>query len=209
MHRAQDVYRLPGTVADVRHLPFADGSIPYVVCSETLEHLVNPLQALQELNRICGKVLLLTIPANWKHGAQDSFQEPDPSRLFEHINEFTPAGLRRALGDDIHIQGARSLLRGFNRLQEALVNRGGGSTAIIQLLVWFNHMLSRIFPHQTAHFVVLKFQRPVHHGNAGRLPSQLRRQIRLLHALFHTNAVPPLHLSPAGNGEPVTVRAEH
>lgn len=49
-------------LADINHLPFRDLSVHVVLCSEVLEHLVDPPRALSELSRIsCGSVLL-TVP---------------------------------------------------------------------------------------------------------------------------------------------------
>ena len=42
-------------VADVHRLPFRDGVFSRVVFYEVLEHLVSPLQALREINRVLKK----------------------------------------------------------------------------------------------------------------------------------------------------------
>ena len=56
-------------VADAYALPFADGEFPCVCCSEVLEHLQRPGDALAELVRVCSGTLLVTVPA---HGAMRS-----------------------------------------------------------------------------------------------------------------------------------------
>lgn len=50
--------------ADAHHLPFADSAFDYVISCETIEHLTDPLTALQEMARVCksGGMLYLTTP---------------------------------------------------------------------------------------------------------------------------------------------------
>ena len=51
-------------VADLRDLPLADGEFDFVVCTEVLEHLAEPAEALRELRRVLrpGGGLLITVP---------------------------------------------------------------------------------------------------------------------------------------------------
>jgi ubiquinone/menaquinone biosynthesis C-methylase UbiE len=59
---AKDRSKIDLILADARHLPFRDLSVDIVLCSEVLEHLYDPLQALSELLRIFRNTLLLTVP---------------------------------------------------------------------------------------------------------------------------------------------------
>lgn len=63
--RAQSLYQLPGVVGDIHCLPFRSNAAHLVICSETIEHVVNAQQTLRELDRISKNVLLITTPANW------------------------------------------------------------------------------------------------------------------------------------------------
>jgi SAM-dependent methyltransferase len=57
--------RNPGLRAvegDVRALPFPDGAFDLVLCTEVLEHLERPEEALRELGRVCADHVLLTVP---------------------------------------------------------------------------------------------------------------------------------------------------
>jgi SAM-dependent methyltransferase len=57
--------RNPGLQAvegNLHALPFPDASFQLVVCTEVLEHLTEPAQALRELGRVCSGHLLLTVP---------------------------------------------------------------------------------------------------------------------------------------------------
>ena len=195
LRRAQSLYRLPGVVGNAHHLPFASESVDCVICSETVEHLVDAKQTLRELDRITKSVLLVTTPANWDPSAQDSFEKPDPERLFEHINQFTEGSLRHILGCHVEVLGARSVLRGFNRLQQTLIRRRWVNRMVLKILVWLNYAFARLLPHQTMHFVVLKSRGL--HDKVGRRRIDLRilLQIRLLEALFECNALPKLKLT--------------
>lgn len=49
-------------VADVEHLPFKGMSIDVALCSEVLEHVNDPLEALSELSRVFKHALVVTVP---------------------------------------------------------------------------------------------------------------------------------------------------
>lgn len=76
-------------VADVYKLPFKDNSFDLVICSEVLEHLKEPEKALKELQRVCKRYVILSVP-----------NEP----LFSIANFVRGKNLSR-MGNDIeHIQ---------------------------------------------------------------------------------------------------------
>ena len=48
---------------DILNLPIEDESFDYVLCTEVLEHVFNPIEAIKELTRICkkgGKIIITT-----------------------------------------------------------------------------------------------------------------------------------------------------
>jgi SAM-dependent methyltransferase len=49
-------------VGDIEKIPFADKSFDYVICCETLEHVLNPIGTLTELARVCRKRIYISIP---------------------------------------------------------------------------------------------------------------------------------------------------
>lgn len=66
----------PDIVADAAHIPLATGAIDTVVCLETLEHVVDPLQAARELSRVLrpSGLLLLSVPFLYRiHSAPNDF----------------------------------------------------------------------------------------------------------------------------------------
>lgn len=48
--------------ASIYEMPFAEKSFDMVICTEVLEHLENPVAALEEIFRICNKYVLLSVP---------------------------------------------------------------------------------------------------------------------------------------------------
>ncbi|HEV3212019.1 MAG TPA: class I SAM-dependent methyltransferase [Acidimicrobiales bacterium] len=74
---------------DLADLPFADASFDVVVCYEAIEHVAQPLLALDELRRVLTPAGVLTI----------SSPNPDvyPAGNPFHVHEFTPDELRREL----------------------------------------------------------------------------------------------------------------
>jgi len=57
-----DKKRKPDIIGDAHHLPFVDNSFPMIICTEVLEHLINPSLAIDEMNRVLqpGGLLILT-----------------------------------------------------------------------------------------------------------------------------------------------------
>lgn len=92
-----------GRVASVYDLPFDDESFDVVICTEVLEHLAHPQQALEELARVCerGGHLVLTVP----DGELDTFEghvnfwsEADFDALVRRLGS---SGVRRLAGGDL------------------------------------------------------------------------------------------------------------
>lgn len=92
---------LSGAVADAGMLPVADGVADLVTCIELLEHLVPFEPAVAELARITRGRCVVSVPwepwfrlGNLGRGKNLRRFGNDP----EHVQAFTPARLRRALG---------------------------------------------------------------------------------------------------------------
>ncbi len=49
-------------VGDIYKLPFKENSFDLVICTEVMEHLENPGEALKEIERVTSKYALLTVP---------------------------------------------------------------------------------------------------------------------------------------------------
>lgn len=61
--RARELFGLDSIGVDLSNLPFKDESFDIVLCSEVLEHVTRPVQAICELKRITKKALLITTEA--------------------------------------------------------------------------------------------------------------------------------------------------
>lgn len=58
--RARELFDVEAVALDVARLPFADGAFDVVLCSEVLEHVEFPVEALLELDRVAGRALVLS-----------------------------------------------------------------------------------------------------------------------------------------------------
>jgi SAM-dependent methyltransferase len=95
---ARMVSGAPLVAADVRGLPFDDGSFDLVLCLEVLEHLPDPQRGLEELRRVTAAYCLLSVPhepffraVNFLRGKHWRAWGNDP----EHLQNWTPAGFQQ------------------------------------------------------------------------------------------------------------------
>ena len=84
-----------GCVADVERLPFADRSFDVVICCETLEHVPNPIGALNELARVCRGRLFVTIP--WLASTRINARPHGWPDVESHIFEFSETDFARVV----------------------------------------------------------------------------------------------------------------
>ncbi len=83
--------------ADIESLPFRDGSIEVVLLFETLEHLPNPIRALQEIGRVCSGSLILSIPFVTRTTIHGAGYDPRRPVAQHHIFEFSVPDFRQIL----------------------------------------------------------------------------------------------------------------
>lgn len=89
---------------DIYNMPFGDASFDIVVCTEVLEHLEDPVTALNELQRVSKKYILLTVPNEPWFCLGNLMVLKNVSRLgnpVDHINHWTYLGFRKFLGRNI------------------------------------------------------------------------------------------------------------
>jgi len=85
---------------DIYRLPFADNTFPLVMCTEVLEHLEKPLEALREIERVTSRYALISVPnepffrlANFLRGKNLSAWGNDAG----HLHNWTVTDFRRLL----------------------------------------------------------------------------------------------------------------
>lgn len=88
-------------LADISRLPYASASFDLVLCLEVLEHLVEPLPALEELRRVTGRRCLISVPnepffmlSNFLRGKNVRAWGNDP----EHVHLWTAGQFRHLVG---------------------------------------------------------------------------------------------------------------
>ena len=81
-------------VADGTQLPFRDGAVPCVVCSEVLEHVEDDRRAIQEFGRVIETdgTVIITVP----HG---KFYFASDDRFVSHFRRYTIDEMRDKLND--------------------------------------------------------------------------------------------------------------
>lgn len=91
---------------DIYHMPYADNSFDLVICSEVLEHLERPEEALQELMRVTKKYCLFSVPnepwfmtANFLRGKNVSRWGND----IEHINHWSGGAFSQFVGAKLEV----------------------------------------------------------------------------------------------------------
>lgn len=62
--------RSPLVICDATHLPFRDSAFDIVLCTEVLEHVLEPGEMLDELGRACGGSLVLSTPCFGPWGSE-------------------------------------------------------------------------------------------------------------------------------------------
>jgi ubiquinone/menaquinone biosynthesis C-methylase UbiE len=94
-------------MGDIRRLPFAADSFELVLCLEVLEHLSDPLPALEELRRVSSRHCLISVPneplfklANFLRGKNIRAWGNDP----EHLHNWTAGQFIRMVGDYFQVE---------------------------------------------------------------------------------------------------------
>lgn len=67
-----DPNRKPEIIADVHEMPFKDGEFGVVLCTEVLEHVLNPTRALKEISRVLKKEGLLILTTRFVYPIHDA-----------------------------------------------------------------------------------------------------------------------------------------
>jgi ubiquinone/menaquinone biosynthesis C-methylase UbiE len=60
--RAKGIFNIGSTSADIHELPFENNEFDVILCSETLEHVVDLHKSINELLRVARKAVIITVP---------------------------------------------------------------------------------------------------------------------------------------------------
>ncbi len=95
---------------DAENLEFDDGSFDWVLCSETLEHVLNDQKAILELIRVAKREIIITVPLKsifWKFFSYFfdiyGFNTPGAG----HLREYTTESLLNLLPKNVRIQSIK------------------------------------------------------------------------------------------------------
>jgi len=85
--RCEEIFNIKATPSEITKMPFKDNQFDVSLCSQTLEHVDDLAEALEELLRITKKALIITVPfekpEQIKHNKEKKWEN-----LHEHINHF-------------------------------------------------------------------------------------------------------------------------
>jgi len=100
-------------VGNVEHLPYADGSFDVVIMLEVLEHVGNPLRALQEAQRVSRRYFLASVPKEpwWRIGNMARLKYLSQwGNTPEHINHWSSGSFQRFVGQHFSVEQVRKPL---------------------------------------------------------------------------------------------------
>jgi ubiquinone/menaquinone biosynthesis C-methylase UbiE len=80
--RAREIFGVEATPLDIHEIPFADGQFDVLICSETLEHVTEPKQAIDELLRVAKKAVIITVPVEDPEHLEEDYSKNN------HVNAF-------------------------------------------------------------------------------------------------------------------------
>ena len=91
-------------------LPYKDNSFDLLICSEVLEHLEHPEEALKELHRVTKKYVIFSVPNEPWFMASNFLRGKNWSRLgndIEHINHWTSFSFARFIQSEFKVRMLR------------------------------------------------------------------------------------------------------
>lgn len=83
--------------ADASHLPFRNQRFDVVLCSETLEHIVDDNMAIKELARVCRKLCLITVPSFHGQRSRLRFKPDIDCKRDSHLRKYSRSDLECTL----------------------------------------------------------------------------------------------------------------
>ena len=157
--RAEEIFWIESMPADIHNLPFQKNEFDVVLCSETLEHVVDLHKAIDELLRVARKAVVLTVPHEPKEVIDKNIEEEIPHA---HIHSFDLESfnfLKSQYG--YHVLSKKmisSLLKIPAVLVEAMPREHHSSSRYPRVLIDFYNVvvpiLRKVFGKKTAAFLI-------------------------------------------------------
>jgi len=158
---ARLLYGVDGVTLDIDQIPIRDGMFDLVMCSETLEHVPDPVHAVRELSRVSRKYVLITTPLARTDEKRKEYlrlteQDHQPHR---HLHYFTKQDLACLLGKDAFVKGLRSI--GIHPLlleldKVSLKRRGSVPEHFVNFALRLDSAFARTFRGYTRDVLALK-----------------------------------------------------
>ena len=144
-----DIYPYPevSVIASLTNLPFGAGKVERIICDNVLEHVENPVKAVEEMHRVLcsGGVAYISTPFLYAfHSSPDDFQRWSTEGLralfcdFEMVEIGTRAGMFSALDTHLCYIFATLFSFGSKTVQAFLVN-------IFMFVFWPIKLLDAVF----------------------------------------------------------------
>jgi ubiquinone/menaquinone biosynthesis C-methylase UbiE len=97
-------------LADACNLPFRDFSVDFVLCSELIEHLLNPDEALKEVARVLHKGGLVLVTTPMKYSINEILGRKNPRHNIEHPNVLTYNQFLSKITNKYHVIFEKAIL---------------------------------------------------------------------------------------------------
>jgi SAM-dependent methyltransferase len=100
-HRVRSVFGAPSVVGDGIALPFHDDAFELVLCTETMEHVLDVRSLVEELRRVAQRWMVVTVPVG-------DGEAPDLEFRGEgHVHDFDRQALQELFGSSAVIRSVR------------------------------------------------------------------------------------------------------
>lgn len=137
--RSGEMFKGLGAAADAHQLPFRDQSMDICLCTEVLEHVIDPAVVIKELVRVARRFVVLSTPRAQDEAAKKRhFETLDPKEPHAHIHFFTDRDIQVLGGPNSIYLGART------RMVNSLLNRlaWADGTSLIQRRSYYDFTLT-------------------------------------------------------------------
>ncbi len=98
--RAEEIFKIKSTPADIHELPFKNNEFDVILCSETLEHVTDLRKSINELLRVAKKAVIITVPHESQKFINKNIEE---EVTHAHIHSFGLESLNFLVFNGYHV----------------------------------------------------------------------------------------------------------